>query len=43
MLIKAADYLTISNRKENDVSLKKLKERIEEMEAQKLEMKSEHN
>jgi len=32
LMLKAADFLTISSRKESDVSLKKLKERLEECE-----------
>jgi DNA-binding transcriptional MerR regulator len=39
--LKAADFLTISSKKETDVSMKKLKERIEELEKEKAEIKSE--
>lgn len=43
LLLKAADFLTISSKKETDVSMKKLKERIEELEKEKNEIKSEAN
>lgn len=41
LLLKAADFLTISSKKETDVSIKKLKERCEELEKEKTEIKSE--
>jgi hypothetical protein len=34
--------MTISRKKESDVSLKKLKERVEELEKEKVEMKTEY-
>lgn len=41
MIVKAADFLSITSKKESDVTLRKLKERIEELEKAKTETKSE--
>lgn len=43
LVAKAADFLTISSRKETDVSLKKLKEKVEDLEKEKLFIKDELN
>ncbi len=40
LMHKAADFLTITSRKESDINFKKLKERVEELEREKLMMKS---
>jgi hypothetical protein len=39
LISKAADFLTITSKKETDVTLKKLKERVEELEKEKNDMK----
>ncbi len=41
LLLKAADFLTISSKKETDGSIKKMKERVELLEKEKVEIKSE--
>lgn len=41
LICRAADFLTITSKKEVDVNLKKLKERVEELEREKSNMKSE--
>ena len=41
LISKAADFLTISSKKETDVTLKKLKERVEELEKEKAFIKEE--
>lgn len=40
LICRAADFLTISTKKETDVNLKKLKERVEELEREKQTVKS---
>jgi hypothetical protein len=40
LISKAADFLTISSKKESDVVLKKLRERVEELEREKAQIKS---
>jgi hypothetical protein len=42
LVSKAADFLTITSRKESDMSSRKLKERVEELEKDKAEKKSEY-
>lgn len=42
LIYRAADFLTISSKKENDVTLKKLKEKVDELEKEKSEMKTEY-
>ena len=39
LICKAADFLTITSKKETDVNLKKLRERVEELEKEKNTMK----
>ena len=43
MITKAADFLTISSKKETEATLRKLKEKVEELEKDKLEKKLEYN
>lgn len=40
LISKAADFLTISSKKESDVTVKKLRERVEELEREKAQIKS---
>lgn len=42
LICKAADFMTITSRKEGDINLKKLKERVEELEKEKINSKSEY-
>ena len=39
LISKAADFLTISSKKESDVTLKKLRERVEDLEKEKSQIK----
>lgn len=41
LIAKAADFLTITSRKESDINVKKLRERLEEIEKEKQELKQE--
>lgn len=41
LVLKAADFLSIARRRETDSSLKKMRERAEELEREKAEQKSE--
>lgn len=41
LVSKAADFLTMSSKKESDITLRKLKERVEELERDKTEKKLE--
>ena len=41
MVSKAADFLTMSTKKESDITLRKLKERVDELEKDKVEKKLE--
>lgn len=41
LIAKAADFLTITSRKETDVNLKKLKEKVADLEKEKLFIKEE--
>lgn len=43
MISKAADFLTISSKKETDVTVRKLKERVEELEKEKTLTKIDFN
>ncbi|CDW76855.1 guanylate-binding n-terminal domain containing protein [Stylonychia lemnae] len=43
LISKAADFLTISSKKESDVSLKKLKERVSELEREKAQLKIDYS
>ncbi len=42
LIHKAADFMTISSRKESDMSLKKIKEKCEELEKERIEKKNEY-
>lgn len=42
LILKASDFLAISNKKESDVNLRKLKEKNEEMEKEKIVLKQEY-
>lgn len=42
MVAKAADFLTITSRKETDLNLKRLRERLNEVEKEKSEIKQEY-
>jgi hypothetical protein len=42
LVCKAADFMNITSRKEADVTLKRLRERVEELEKDKSEIKSEY-
>lgn len=42
LVSKAADFLTITSKKESDIELRKLKERVDELEKDKTEKKQEY-
>jgi hypothetical protein len=42
LVSKAADFLTITTKKESDIHMRKLKERVEELEKDKAEKKQEY-
>lgn len=39
---RAADFMSITSRKESDVTVKKIKDRVEELEREKIETKAEY-
>lgn len=41
LIVKAADFLSITSRKESDVTLKKLQEKVEDLERARVEAKQE--
>ena len=42
LVSRAADFMSITSRKESDVTVKKIKDRVEELEREKLETKTEY-
>jgi hypothetical protein len=43
LIIKAADYLSISSRKETDTNLKKIQDKAQSLELERLQLKNELN